>query len=474
MSGTLSQVKQALQDIFHSCAVRANMVSGVIQRQRVFTAVSLAQTFVLSLLKNPLANAEDFSAMSCDCGTPVSKQAIEKRYSKRLVSFFQHLFELSAQLVVKSDRSLSELLDRFSEVILIDGTVITLPDSHADDFAGCGTGKNSRSALRLQTEFELKHGRLGVYLEQGKNPDGASDRQHVKRPKGSLRIADLGYFSLPAFQKLAEEGAYFLSRIQYTTVIYVDGKKQNVISWLSSQEKSIVDQKILLGKDAKLSCRLVAFRLPEEEANRARQKLNKSMKKRGRQPTKEASEACGWAFLVTNVSGETTTEDEEHDEADSEQTEHESERGASWPTPTLSVKEVIVLYRARWQIELLFKRWKSRGYVDEMTGKSDVKKMALMWARLCAMLIVHWLTVLSGFGSLHDLSFEKIMKQTQPLGLQLATALTMQNGNEEMYLDEVLRRFCQRVEKCCRRDKRRDIGTLELLNNPELLPWSLS
>ena len=28
-----------------------------------------------------------------------------------------------------------------------------------------------------------------------------------------------------------------------------------------------------------------------------------------------------------------------------------------------------------------FKRWKSRGYVDEMTGKSDVKKMALMWAR---------------------------------------------------------------------------------------------
>ena len=70
MSGTLSQVKQALQDIFHSCAVRANTVSGVIQRQRVFTAVSLAHTFVLSLLKNPLANAEDFSAMSCDCGTP--------------------------------------------------------------------------------------------------------------------------------------------------------------------------------------------------------------------------------------------------------------------------------------------------------------------------------------------------------------------------------------------------------------------
>ena len=90
------------------------------------------------------------------------------------------------------------------------------------------------------------------------------------------------------------------------------------------------------------------------------------------------------------------------------------------------------------------------------------------------MLIVHWLTVLSGFGSLHDLSFEKITKQTQQLGLQLAAALTMQNGNEEMYLDEVLRRFCQRVEKCCRRDKRRDTRTLELLNNPELLHWSLS
>ena len=63
------------------------------------------------------------------------------------------------------------------------------------------------------------------------------------------------------------------------------------------------------------------------------------------------------------------------------------------PEEKLSFREAIVLYRARWQIELLFKRWKSIGLIATLTGKNDAAIMVRLWARLCASVIQHWLTV---------------------------------------------------------------------------------
>ena len=108
-------------------------------------------------------------------------------------------------------------------------------------------------------------------------------------------------------------------------------------------------------------CRLIAWKVPTKVAAERRRKLKLAQKKRGRSaPTKEALAACDWMFLVTNV-----------------------------PPEKLSAKEAIVLYRARWQIELLFKRWKSIGLVDLLNGKNDAMPMVRLWARLCAALIQH-------------------------------------------------------------------------------------
>ena len=50
--------------------------------------------------------------------------------------------------VVSSETALAPVLERFTEVILIDSSVVTLPDSQEEDFRGCGgSDEGGKSAL---------------------------------------------------------------------------------------------------------------------------------------------------------------------------------------------------------------------------------------------------------------------------------------------------------------------------------------
>jgi len=438
----IARIALALQTTFKVCADEANEETKVIQRKRKFTPLTLAQTFVLALLQNPKANGEAFASMAAASGIEVSHQAIEQRYSSRLAEFFKVLLSKMTQQIISSDNALAPIFERFTEVIAIDGSVITLPDSQEENFRGCGGSyEGGKSSLKLQTELNLRNGELRcVQIEQGRSPDGASDRQNVIPSPGSLRIADLGYFKIPVLARIADVGAFFLTRIPHSTKIHVAAEKYHVVAWLNSQEQMLVDLWIEIGSEAHLKCRLIAWRVPEEIANRRRQKLiEKIRRKTGRMPTTEALAACDWEFLVTNL-----------------------------PEEQLSVKEAIVLYRSRWQIELLFKRWKSLGLIDELDGRNDTVTMVRLWARLCAAIIQHWLTVGAAWSGTLRLSFAKVAKQVGQFAKDIAIAISS-NGD----LTVILERFCKMARAGCKRNQRRkNPGSLELLRNPELLEYT--
>ena len=445
----IAQVSDALQNVFGGCAEFANRETKVIQRRRKFTPQTLAQSFVLALLQNPKASGEDIARMAVASGLEVSHQAVEQRYSPKLAEFFKVLFQQMTQQIISSNTALAPILERFTEVTLLDSSVVALPDSQEEHFRGCGGSyEGGKSALKLQTELDLRGGNLRcVQIEQGRSPDGASDRQKVAPTLGSLRVADLGYFNILVLANIGTWGAFYLSRLQHQTKMFAEGilakgTKHNVVTWLNSQGKTVVDRWIHIGSEAHLKCRLIAWRVPQEIANRRRQKLiEKTRSKSGRAPTAESLAACDWELLVTNV-----------------------------PEDQLSVKEAIVLYRSRWQIELLFKRWKSICLIDELDGRDAVVTMARFWARLCTALIQHWLTVAAAWSGTLHLSFAKVAKLVRQFAQEIAIAIP--SGDQ---LSLIIEQYCNIARVGCKRNRRKEKpGSIELLRNPECLEYVLT
>jgi hypothetical protein len=438
----LAKVGDALQRLFGVLAETAAKESGVIQRKRKFDAVSLAKTFVLGYLQDPKASDEKLAQMAVNCGVPVTTQAIEQRHTTVLVDFLERLFRGAVQLGVGADKALAPILERFGSVTVIDGSTISLPDELEARFRGCGGSHGGGvAAMKLQTELELRSGAVThLQIEEGRSSDGATTRQHVRRGAGALRISDLGYFSLSVFAAMAAAGEYFLSRLQFGTSVFHEGSLISVLEWLSEQTGPMVDVHVRLGSQQHLMCRLIAWRLPQEQANRRRQKLRQSMKKKGRgEPSVKLLAWCDWTILVTNV-----------------------------PEPLLTPVEAAVLYRARWQVELLFKRWKSQGLIAQLSGSTVTRKMVRIWARLLAVLIQHWLTVGSVCGD-PTRSLHKAYEAVRSFAGRLASVL-----DESKQLERLLSDLRSMFKVTCRRDKRSKPGTFELLNNPALLNFHLT
>ena len=124
----IARVGEALQEVFGRITKSAGEASRVIRRQRKFTALSLAKTFVLGFLQNPAASDEELAQMAAQCGAAVTPQAIDQRHTPALVKFLEALFRGATKLVVGSDEALAPILKRFTSVIILDSSTITLPE----------------------------------------------------------------------------------------------------------------------------------------------------------------------------------------------------------------------------------------------------------------------------------------------------------------------------------------------------------
>ena len=188
-------------------------------------------------------------------------------------------------------------------------------------------------------------------------------------PLATLWVSNLGYFNLTVFSYLSAEQSFWLSRLKLSTrLVSQDGKVINLGKWLATTQRDVTDSPVLLGKRRKLPARFLAHRVADDIANARRRKIRADAKKKGRQPSKRRLAVADWIILVTNV-----------------------------PSNLLTADKALTVMRIRWQIELIFKLWKSVNSLDKSRSEKKWRILTEVYGKLLVVLLQHWLIVMGAW-----------------------------------------------------------------------------
>jgi hypothetical protein len=350
------------------------------------------------------------AAQATCCTVAVSRQAVDQRYHERTIVYFRGAFEhcLERSLSLAPAPALhAALAAHFTAVHLVDSSGFDCPASLASLYPGCG-GDASPANVKLLLRYEYLRGQFApVALVPGKRSDqGLAGEVPRLVQAGELVIADKAFVKLQALRDIAQAGGYFLMpwpRSVGLSQPQPDGPPQSLdlaVALRASTAAVFERPAVQLGAPAQATVvRLVALRLSEASASRARAGLREAQRKQGRTPSDAALELAGWLILITNVAAE------------------------KLPTTAVSY-----LYRVRWQIELVFKQCKSVLRLNVTEALENLARVQCeIWARLIGALVVFgWhghLQAASWARRRAELSFGQVARQLQSRGLSLAEAL---------------------------------------------------
>lgn len=368
---SIPQVAKVLRTVLTTTANRAARATGFVQRRSKLSGAKFVQTLVFGWLANPAATYEELAQTAATLGVRVSPQGLEQRFTATAVQCVERVLHAAvAQVIVAAPVALP-LLRRFTAVYIQDSTQVALPAVLAPVWAGSGGGAQAQdqtAALKVQVRLDLTRGGLdGPFLQAGRSSDRASPTQHAPVRAGSLRLADLGYFALDGLQRIARQHAYWLTRLMAGTQVY-DGQGQalDLAPCLPASGSAVIDWPVAVGVDHHLPARLIAVRVPQEVANQRRRALHADARRRGQAVSQQRVRLADWTLWCTNV-----------------------------PPELLSGPEVLVVARVRWQIELVFKVWKSAGRLAHSRSAQPWRVLCEVYAKLLALLIQHWVLVTS-------------------------------------------------------------------------------
>ena len=432
---SIPQLAKVLRTVVTQGANRAARATGFVQRRSKLSGAKFVQTLVFGWLANPDATLEELVQTAATLGVRISPQGLAYRFTEPAARCVERVLQAAVQQVIAAAPVAIPRLQRFTAVYLDDSTQVQLPAALAHVWRGSGGGVSTagqRAALKLQVRLDCKRGHLsGPFLQAGRSSDRTSPTQHAALPVGSLRLADLGYFALDVLQRITQQQAYWLTRLMAGTQVYdAHGRDLPLVPALTSYGSAVVDLPVSLGVQQRLPARLVAVRVPQEVADRRRQALHADARRRGQAVSQERLCLADWTLFCTNV-----------------------------PAKLLSGQEVLVVGRVRWQVELLFKVWKSGGHLARSRSAQPWRVLGEVYAKLLALLVFHWVLVTSLWGY-PDRSAWKAAQTLRTHAAALASAF----GTGVAALGAALRVVQRTLAAGCRLNKRKKVPcTFQLL-----------
>ncbi len=321
----------------------------VVIRKRKFDPAIIFWALVLSFSKGLMRQLATFKrSYQTLSGTTISDAAFYVRFDKKLVAFLKAALERAFQ-EVHPVRVIKGALQRFKDILLIDGTIVTLHDSLAKLYEGTRTAAAIKISCVMSVACETLRS-VKIFAEN--TPDAKTIRLGPW-VKDHLLIFDLGYFKHKFFARIVENGGHFLSRL-----------KKNSNPVITAVHRKWRGQAIdLVGKRLKE----VLPRLRREEID-----VEIDLKFDRREYAGETRPDAMRVRMVGILNEETG--------------EHHL-YVTDLPAELLSPAEVAALYSGRWAIELLFKELKSFYKLDVVHSDRREVVEALVYTALLTLVI---------------------------------------------------------------------------------------
>ena len=166
-----------------------------------------------------------------------------------------------------------------------------------------------------------------------------SDRTRIAA--GETIIQDRGYARVRNFAAVLDAKGDFITRLGWRSVRLLDAQRQAIdLLGLLPPTQAISEWAVFL-RDIPRPLRLVIHRLPAEQAERQRKRVQRKSGKAGHRMDPRTATAAGYLMLLTSL-----------------------------PATRVPPERIIELYRQRWQVELGFKRLKTIGGLDRLPASN--------------------------------------------------------------------------------------------------------
>jgi hypothetical protein len=276
----------------------------------------------------------------------LTRQSLHERFNSRAVIFLKSVLEVLLKRKFEAPTTLKGF-DTYKRILIKDSTCFQLPEEMRERYPGSG-GKDTGAAARIQFEYDILSGNIVDLNITPFNRQDATDSIETSNlmRQGDLVIRDIAYMHKNVLIGITTKGASYISRLdnrintyELKDQCYMRLDFSNIYKDMRSKQMAVMEKTIYLGVDHSHKCRLVIYMVPDEIQKQRLRKIRKERKRNGSgEPTKELKDRSRFILIITN---------------DLE----------------IPAEHMYSLYMVRWQIELIFKTWKS------ICGISSLKKV---------------------------------------------------------------------------------------------------
>lgn len=352
-----SQVRKYLSHLNITSIAKS---SKFVQREeRKVSPENFILSFLLIFSKSNFSFRQWAFQLSILINQEVSFQLISKRCSAKCLKFVEQVLQRAIQMQLSPLVKKGSSMKQFGRVLLEDSTCFSLSNSMLKAFSGAGNHKSNVAMCKSHYCYDLLTMRTLSYKVTKINVNDAAHSAailaHLK--KNDLVLRDMGYLSNRVLNKIAEMGAWFISRIKDNYKYYlpntdVEFDLVGELKKVSNKGQNSFTKELTIGKDKHLTAIIVAVKLTQEQVEK---RTKKYRKKNGVKKTmsKSKKQLLGWSIFATNIKKE-----------------------------EIDIQQMFTLYSLRWQIELMFKTWKSRFGIDTLLKKytgNDPNKILILF-----------------------------------------------------------------------------------------------